>query len=187
MDSMSISLILYRVNRDNKMTNEDYDKRTKLWVKIILPLLLITGLAIGLSIKKDEPIKKLQDCILTAINSSIIIQEQVYGSIMFDLTEEKEKGYIVYAWTTGFNSVKEQTDSTPCIGAGGYICGRKQVVACPRYIPLGTWVKIDGKNYECLDRLNEKYDDRFDIFFDKDIEGAINYGKQYKEIMVLYN
>jgi 3D (Asp-Asp-Asp) domain-containing protein len=187
---MSISLILYRVNRENNMTSDDYERKTKTWIKIILPLLLITGLAIGLAIQKEKCIdtyKKLNDSILSAFNSSLQIKEQTMGLIMFDLKEEEEKGYIVYAWTTGFNSVKEQTDSTPCIGAGGYICGRKQVVACPRYIPLGTWVKIDGKEYECLDRLNEKYDDRFDIFFDKDIQGAINYGKQYKEIMVLYN
>jgi len=38
------------------------------------------------------------------------------------------------------------------------------VVACPRKFPFGTKVMIEGKIYECLDRLSRKYDDRFDIW-----------------------
>lgn len=79
----------------------------------------------------------------------------------------------VYAATTyyvtGYNTVPEQTDSTPCIAASGAdICGRTDVVACPRAIPLGTEVEIDGKRYVCEDRLAPKYDSRIDISCDKD-------------------
>ena len=52
-------------------------------------------------------------------------------------------------------------------------------------IPLRTWIKIDGKYYQCLDRLNIKYDDRFDISFDKDVDGALAWGLQYKEILII--
>lgn len=92
---------------------------------------------------------------------------------------------VITATTTGFNSFEWQTDSTPCIAAGGYICGRVDVVACPRHIPLGTWVQIDGKNYECLDRLHPRYDARFDIFFDKDYQAALNWGRQTKQVTIL--
>jgi hypothetical protein len=88
------------------------------------------------------------------------------------------------ATITGFNTVEWQTDETPCIAAGGNICGKDHVVACPRSIPLGTRVSIAGIDYTCLDRLALKYDARFDISFDKDIEAAIKFGKQKHNVKV---
>ena len=38
------------------------------------------------------------------------------------------------------------------------------IAACPRKYPFGTKVVIEGRTYECRDRLNRKYDDRFDIW-----------------------
>lgn len=71
---------------------------------------------------------------------------------------------------TGYNTVEAQTDQTPCISSSGHnICGRNDVVACPRSIKLGTKVEIGGKMYVCLDRLAAKYDNRFDISCDKDM------------------
>src|SRR3954471_11897496 len=75
----------------------------------------------------------------------------------------------VRAFVTGYNTVEGQTDSTPCIGASGKdICGRRDAVACPRRIRLGTVVEIRGATYVCEDRLGEKVDKRFDISCDKD-------------------
>lgn len=72
---------------------------------------------------------------------------------------------------TGYNTVPEQTDATPCIGASGdNICGRVDVVACPRWMPLGTLVSIDNDIYECLDRTSLRVDGIFDISCDKDME-----------------
>lgn len=71
-------------------------------------------------------------------------------------------------YVTGYNTVPEQTDATPCIAASGAnICGRTDVVACPRALPLGTEVEIDGRRYTCEDRLAPKYDSRIDISCDK--------------------
>jgi hypothetical protein len=99
---------------------------------------------------------------------------------------EEVKTEIVFAYTTAYNTLAYQTDNTPCIGADGTnICGRTDVVACPRNIKLGTWVKIDGKLYQCTDRTNLKYDGRFDISFDKDLKGALAYGIQLKEITIV--
>lgn len=85
-------------------------------------------------------------------------------------TEDEPPSYkAVYAYVTGYNTVEAQTDATPCLSASGDdICGRSDVVACPRHLPLGTVVEIDGKTYTCLDRTNAKYNDRFDISCDKD-------------------
>lgn len=75
----------------------------------------------------------------------------------------------VHAYVTGYNTTPDQTDDTPCIAASGAnICGRTDAVACPRSIPLGTYVTIRGQFYVCEDRLAKKFDHRFDISCDKD-------------------
>jgi hypothetical protein len=75
----------------------------------------------------------------------------------------------VRAFVTGYNTIHGQTDSTPCIAASGAnICGRRDAVACPRRIGLGTVVEIRGTTYVCEDRLAKKFDTRFDISCDKD-------------------
>jgi hypothetical protein len=72
---------------------------------------------------------------------------------------------------TGYNTTKEQTDSTPCISASGEnICGRKDVIACPRKYPFGSVFEIKGEKYVCEDRLAEKYDHRIDINCNLDFE-----------------
>ena len=75
----------------------------------------------------------------------------------------------IQAYVTGYNTVAEQTNGTPCTAASGAnICGRRDAVACPRHIELGTIVEIRGAIYVCEDRLAKKYDTRFDISCDKD-------------------
>ena len=142
-----------------------------LFVKIMIATLFFAGLLIGLAISSGKECPEYhnrQDSFLTTYNSPILIKEQTYATI------------------TAYNTVPEQTWGDPCISASGdNICGKKNVVACPRSIPLGTWVIIDNEYYQCLDRLALKYDDRFDISFDKDIEGAKEFGKQEKEVLII--
>lgn len=141
-----------------------------LFIKTMIAILFLSGLIIGLIIglnKEEDCNYNWSDNFISSVSSPILIKEQVLATI------------------TAYNTVPEQTDSTPCLGAGGNICGRSNVVACPRSIPLGTWVIIDDTYYQCLDRLNIKYDNRFDISFDKDIQGAKEFGKQYKEVIIL--
>lgn len=92
-----------------------------------------------------------------------------YLSTLEVIAEEEASHKTTQAYVTGFNTVEAQTDETPCISASGdNICGRNDVVACPRHLPLGTKVEIDGKMYVCLDRTAPKYNNRFDISCDKD-------------------
>ena len=74
-----------------------------------------------------------------------------------------------WAYITGYNTVAGQTDSTPCIAAGGNICGRMDTVACPSDMHLFSWVSIAGKEYQCMDRTAKKHNGRFDISCDKDL------------------
>ena len=54
--------------------------------------------------------------------------------------------------------------SRPSAATASGAPGFDGVVACPRKYPFGTRVMIEGRIYECRDRLNRKYDDRFDIW-----------------------
>lgn len=81
------------------------------------------------------------------------------------------------AETTAYNTVEGQCDSSPCFGASGKnICGRNDTLACPRKYKLGSRFEIYGKVWVCEDRTNKKFDGRFDLNFDKDVEGAKKYG-----------
>jgi 3D (Asp-Asp-Asp) domain-containing protein len=51
------------------------------------------------------------------------------------------------------------------------------VLACPRKYPLGSKFTIEGKIYECRDRLSRKYDNRFDIWKPTRI-AALLFGKR---------
>ncbi|MCK9318921.1 hypothetical protein [Methanoculleus sp.] len=142
-----------------------------LFIKIMILILFIAGLLTGLAIGSNkDPVCYYQgrDIFIKAEHSPILIKEKINAVI------------------TAYNTVPEQTWGDPCISASGdNICGMSNVVACPRSIPLGTWVMIDEDYYLCLDRLALKYDYRFDISFDKDIQGAKEFGKQYKEVIIL--
>lgn len=92
---------------------------------------------------------------------------------------------IIYAYVTAYNTTTTQTDSTPCLSASGVdICGVDNVVACPRDIPFGTEVDIAGSRYVCLDRMAPRFNDRYDISFKEDVEGAREFGLQQLKITI---
>ena len=84
---------------------------------------------------------------------------------------------------TAYSSTVDQCDSTPFITANGERVD-EGTIACPRYIPFGTIIKIDEEIYICNDRMNTRYAHRFDIWF-ASREEATEYGKQIKEIIQL--
>jgi 3D (Asp-Asp-Asp) domain-containing protein len=87
---------------------------------------------------------------------------------------------------TGYSSV-EGCDETECIMANGrraYV----GAVACPRSWKLGTVVKFEGKEYECMDRLSMKYDNRIDVFFgygNDAFKEARKFGKRSLEVEIV--
>lgn len=107
-------------------------------------------------------------CICAIFSNVLVLKDKEVVDI--PIIEVKAPTSVITAYITGYNSVPEQTDSTPCYAGSEYICGRTDVIACPRWIPKGTIVEIDMKFYECVDRLAIKYDNRFDIFCDKDFD-----------------
>jgi 3D (Asp-Asp-Asp) domain-containing protein len=121
---------------------------------------------------------------ITAVNSPIYSYKKEEAEIK--QVEVTTSSIGIYFRTSAYNSLVGQTDSTPCIPASGNnICGRTNVVACPRRYPLGTKFIIEGKEYICEDRLNERVDNGIDIFLDKDLQSALNWGVRYLEVQVV--
>lgn len=143
-----------------------------LFVKIMITLTflagLLSGIAIGLEAGKSNKCSyQRSDNFISSINSPLFVKDKTMASI------------------SAYNSVPEQTDNTPCLGAGGHICGRDDVVA-NNCLPIGTIVQIDGKIYEVYDRMNSRYGcEYFDIYMGMDVEGAKEFGIQYKEVIIL--
>lgn len=131
-----------------------------------LPLPIILLLLLFPFFTTDKVIEYNEEPILEASNISIIPKYTVFGIV------------------SAYNSVPEQTDNTPCIGAGGYICGRNDVVA-NNCLPLGTIININGKDYEVFDRMNSRYGcEYYDIFMGMDMSSAKEFGIKNLEIII---
>lgn len=91
---------------------------------------------------------------------------------------------------TAYNSVPEQTDSTPCITANGYdLCAadRENVVAA-NFLRFGTKVRLPEysaeKIYTVQDRMHPRFSQRVDLW-KRSTDGAKVFGAQYLTVEVL--
>jgi 3D (Asp-Asp-Asp) domain-containing protein len=112
--------------------------------------------------------------------SEIII---IQGNSLVGLSAPFYPKVQVLATITAYSSEPEQTDDTPFVTASGKRV-RKGIAACPRDIPFGTEIEIDGEVYICEDRMSQKYDGRFDVWM-KTEEEAWEFGRQLKEVKIL--
>ena len=110
---------------------------------------------------------------------------------------------IISATVTAYTSDPAETDDTPCENAwGDNICELHEaglkIIACPIEYKKGQLVTlimpIDdeigyGEIYICLDRMNSRYDgqERFDIYFGHDKQGALEFGKRTLNIKIYNN
>jgi hypothetical protein len=93
---------------------------------------------------------------------------------------------IINADVTQYTKVETCPNHQCQTASGRYITAKdKDVIACPRRYKLKTTrVIIDGKEYVCEDRLNIKYNSRFDIWNGNDYWGAIEWGVKNKTIII---
>lgn len=93
---------------------------------------------------------------------------------------------IIIAEVTKYSAI--ETCGETCVTASGVHPGPNRTLACPRSIQLGTRVNIDGRWYTCEDRLNLRYDSRFDIYAgasQSDYEEALKWGVKKLPVMIL--
>ena len=91
----------------------------------------------------------------------------------------------IIATITAYSASEDETDSRPWEMASGKTV-YEGAVACPRNIPLGTKVEINGSEFVCEDRMNIRYTDRFDIFKDSKAE-ALQFGIFRNQEVIILN
>ena len=137
--------------------------RRLLFSRFILTVLIIllAGIALRQNTSQTPPV--------TTTTTTTIIEWKLLGT------------YTI----TAYNAIEYQTDTTPCISASGMnVCETdKLICACPREFEFGTEFKINGKVWNCQDRLHSKYDDRIDLLLHT-IEEAKEFGKQELEVYI---
>ncbi len=87
---------------------------------------------------------------------------------------------------TAYNSKQDQTSEHPFVAAWGdhLVPGMKIIAVSRDLIPLGlrhgTRVEISGLSgtYRVLDKMNERWDHRIDIYMGLDVEKAERWGKR---------
>jgi len=96
-------------------------------------------------------------------------------------------GTKIMAEISGYTSSVDETDSTPFITASGQRT-RDGIIACPSRFKFGQEVIINGKTYECQDRMNARYRDKnnFDIWFETKAE-AFAWGRRTVEVTIISN
>ena len=120
---------------------------------IIAPVIAVGGIA-GSAIRMPAP-----------VYSPTVAAPPEFAGVQ----RPNEPALYMEAYVTGYNTVRNQTDDTPCIAASGAnICGRRDTVACPRLLEFGTIVEINGRKYVCADRMAARFRGGFDINCDKD-------------------
>lgn len=87
--------------------------------------------------------------------------------------------YTMRVASTAYNSLENQTDSTPFITASGTHV-RHGVVAA-NFLPIGTYIKIPDiygdQIFVVEDRMNARYDKKVDIWMEN-YDDAIQYGSR---------
>ena len=120
------------------------------------------------------------------INTTPVFVRETVIRPSSELIQPHKASKLIYAQVTKYTKV-ETCPKTECITASGRVAKADDTVACPRYIELGTVVSVNGKIYRCSDRLNKKYDSRFDIFAGnnrQDYQEALAWGIRTLPVLV---
>lgn len=95
----------------------------------------------------------------------------------------------LFAPVSAYTLSEDETDSRPCETASGLnLCSldlvENRFVACPRHYPFGTKFEIAGEVWECQDRMNKRYANKFDLLLPTK-EMAINWGVREVSINII--
>lgn len=134
------------------------------------------------------PVKLLALCAAAILSCTQPIE---IGQSVDNYIETKDAGIVNQLSTCFMATVTSYSELDSCHYPNCIMASGKRAyvgaVACPRDIPLGTKVTIDGSEYTCEDKTALRYNGRYDIFQGWGEEGhnkAIKFGKQ--ELLVCH-
>lgn len=106
-----------------------------------------------------------------------------YVGIRTPVRLRPKEGTVLTVNSSAYASSPYQTDSTPCITAAGTTV-RPGVVAT-NFLPFGTVVSIDNKEYIVEDRMNSRFAGYYmDIWFPSTSE-ALEFGRKKQDITIV--
>ncbi len=87
---------------------------------------------------------------------------------------------------TAYNSVPEQTEGDPALGAWGDELrpGVKAVAVSPDLLELGltrgTWIRVEGLpgEYQVMDKMPARWERKIDIYMGDDVDAALEWGRR---------
>ena len=98
----------------------------------------------------------------------------------------------MYVYATAYNSLENQTDSSPCVTANGYNLCESDIedTIAANFLPFGTKIRIPDyfgdRVFVVRDRMNVRYENRIDVWMKEYID-ARKFGKRYLKIEILEN
>lgn len=123
-----------------------------------------------------------------AVNLQIAAMQNATKSYgVLPTADERGPSYTMTVTATAYNSVPEQTDSTPFITASG--SHTRHGVIAANFLPIGTRLKIPAyygdQVFVVEDRMNPRYHQRIDIWMEE-VPDARAFGVRNVEIEI-YN
>lgn len=185
-------------------------KRKRRWWKVLVVITIIVGSCIAViyqrSICNSENFRecknssdgisnRFNDKLYTSHNSKpsseTLCRQTAKGYFDCSTDEAKEKAKEIKTWYVQIETIKAyvtaySSEESPGINAKGLRPKQGRSIACPRKIPFGMGVRINGGEYVCDDRTALRYDGRFDLFVGSRKE-AVEWGKRWKEVTVYYD
>ena len=154
---------------------------------IILTILTILAWAIVIhqDISQNTP-EQAKNATESELKTDLLVMT---GNTLIAVSSPVIERMKVLAVITAYNAVPEQTDADYCISASGRnVClYPEQVIACPPVLEFGQVVSINGQEFICHDRMNIRFRQPGDWYFDilmEDVAAALKFGRQIKEVSI---
>ena len=122
--------------------------------------------------------KQISTAIIITLISLLIILAHIPKQV--EVINHWPKKVITLAEVSAYSKAETCPDEE-CITASGKVA-TKGLIACPRAIPLGDKVVINGQEYECADRTHKRFDGRYDIWHEN-YDDAIEFGIQHLAVI----
>lgn len=93
-------------------------------------------------------------------------------------------GMHISVWASAYSSSVEETDGNPFMTASGITVNSKTMAS--NFLPLGTVVSLNGKEYIVQDRMNSRYNNEYTVdVWQPSSEAAFAFGMRLVTIEIL--
>ena len=160
---------------------------SKYFIILTILTILVWGLVYLQDIPQNTP-EQAKNATESELKTDLLVMT---GNTLIAVSSPVIERMKVLAVITAYNAVPEQTDADYCISASGRnVClYPEQVIACPPVLEFGQIVSIRGQEFICHDRMNIRFRQPGDWYFDilkPTLQEAKNFGRQKNVKVIIY-